>query len=479
MSSLKRKAIGGFFWDMGGVFSQHAVGFVISIFLARILSPEDFGIVGMALVFISISQIFTEFGFASSIIHNQHNTSVTYSSIFFINIFAGILLFLFFQMLAPAVGKFYDNEAVVQVVQWLSINFILNALSTVQIAILRKELKIKELTIRSSIAQVVSGVVGVYMALQGYGIYSLVVQNILGALLNTIILWKLSSWYPQLIFSWREVKKLLEFSSFVFLDRIFSGIFKRLDVLVIGKVFSASMLGFYSRAESINNLVAKYSSTSVSKVFFPVLSKLQNNEDEFLRIYYKVISVVSFVSFGLTGVLYILGEDIIIILFGQKWQPSAPIFELLILKAFSYPVNLMMVNAFLGKGKSKENFLLGIVRKVIALAPFIFAITHGIIVFLIVMVMVNYLVTIINMYFLKRMLQIPFWQHFFKIFGSSLVLFILLISFQFIKPELSLLSNVLLACAFSILHIFYNWSIGNDGLQIIFNNVYNVLKRNK
>jgi O-antigen/teichoic acid export membrane protein len=328
------------------------------------------------------------------------------------------------------------------------------------------------------IASAVGGVLGVIFAFQGFGVYALVVQQISTAILSTILLWSTSGWKPDLKFSMAEVKKLTGFSTFVFFDRFVSTIFQRLDVLLIGKIFSPATLGFYTRAVSLKDQVTNYSSSSLTKVFYPVLSGLQDDQKEYSRIYFKVLSVISFISFGLTGALYILGAELIILLFGAKWHPSIAIFQVLILAVCNRPLNSMMVNAFLSKGKSKENFTIGVFRKILRVIPLIIAYQYGIFEFTVAVVIVSYFLTIINILFLKKYLDLSIWSHFKKIFEGIIPVIVFIIAFHSINLEV-LSQKLILAASFIVFYILYNNFLQVEGYLFIIKNVKSKLFKNR
>ncbi len=373
MTSLKQRTFKAIVWDLLGRFLTQGSSFILTIILARLLAPEEFGIVAMAMAFISISNVFIDFGFSSALIQNQNNSSLTYSSVFYFNVFAGLIITSVIFLLAPFIGQFYHDESIVSLVRWLSLVFLFNSFNRVQNTILTKELNFKSLSLRLLIASVLGGIGGVILAYHDFGVYSLVFQTLTTALFSTILLWSTSSWKPDLNFSFSEVKKLIGFSSFAFFERLINNIFMRLDVLLIGKIFTPLTVGFYTRASSLKDQVTKYSSTSITRVFYPVLSSLQSDEAEFKRIYFRLISVIVFLSFGLSGILFILGEDIIIFLFGIKWMPSVLMFKLLVLTSCNQPLNSMMWNAIMSKGKSKENFYFGLLKKSVGIIPFFIA----------------------------------------------------------------------------------------------------------
>jgi len=408
LQSLKEKSIIAVGWDLLGSFATQGVQFIISIILARLLSPSDFGLVGMAMVFIAISRTFIDLGFSSALIQNQKNTTLTYSSVFILNLSIGIILTLLFFSLAKPIGVFYENDTIEYLVLWLAPTLFFGALSMVQIAILKKELQFKELSIRLLIAGLLSGIIGVILALLGYGVYALAIQFLLNSIINTIVLWRVSKWRPQFNFSFGEIKKLLSFSTYTFLGQSLNQIINKLDALVIGKLFSPATLGFFTRAESLNSLIATYTSGSLSKVFFPAMSTLQDEPEQFRRIFLKVISIVSFLTFFLSGFFILSSEFLIITLFGEKWRPSVFIFNILMLKIFCYPISVIIVNSFKAIGKAKEDFWYGLFRKALRLLPFVFAFFYGFEAFLYTFVIISIVGTLFNNLIASLHLGIPF-----------------------------------------------------------------------
>jgi O-antigen/teichoic acid export membrane protein len=478
LTTLKDRSAKAFAWNIAGTFLKQGSGFIISIFLLRLLEPAEFGLVGMAMVFITVSQVFMDVGFSSALIQNKDNTNLTYSSIFYLNVVAGLVLTAIFYFSAPLIGDFYDIPGIASLTRWLSLIFVFNSLNLVQTAILTRELNFKVLTLRNIIATAVGGALGVICAFQGFGAYSLVVQQISIAILSTFFLWSTSKWKPDFKFSMVEVKKLTGFSAFVFFDRFTTSVFQQLDKLLIGKVFSPAVLGFYSQAGNLRDQVINYTSGTLLSVFYPVLSTIKDDHEEFKRIYFKVISVVAFVSYGLTGLLYIMGGDVIIILFGQKWEPSIQIFQILILAVCVFPINGMMINAFMSKGKSKENFYLGLLRKAIKIVPLVIAYYHGIFAFTIAMVIVDYSLTVINIFFTKKIINIPQRIHFQKIFEGTVPLSIGILCFHYFALS-NILERFLLAVFFAFGYLVYGYLIKTEGLFFLWENISKFIKRVK
>lgn len=476
MKNLKKKSLNAFLWDLGGTFGTKGITFIISIFLARLLTPEEFGIVGMAMVFIAIFQVFSDVGFTKGLIQSQQNTSVTYSSIFYINLSIGGFLTVASYVAAPYVGAFYENEQVTEVLKYLSLLFVLSAFNIVQQTILEKELNMKVLNIRTITAQIIGGGVGVTMAFLGYGVFSIVAQILTASIVTTIFLWTVTNWYPKFEFSAAEVKRLFGFSGFIFMDQILSRVFREINTLFVGKVFSASILGFFSRAESLNKLIIKFSSTSLKKVFFPVLSQLQDDDERYLSVYYKLIAVVTFISFGLTGVLFILGDTLIIGLFGPKWEPSVIIFQVLVLKGYVYPISVLINNAFLSRGKAKEFFYLGLVRKFSRLIPVAVGIYFGFNAFLLAFVITSNLIMIYNILVAKMYNNLSFWNHFKYIIEGFVSLFIFVIP-VYLFLESTMLMDILICFVFVIYYLLYGYLRKHDGMIFVLTNLKPLLKK--
>ena len=346
MKSLKKETTKAFIWDLASKFSIQGIGLLTSIFLARLLSPAEFGIVGIALVFIGVSQILQDVGFGAALIQQKNNDSLSYSSVFFLNLFLSLILFFIFQCSAQFIARFFEEPKLTNVIQWLSMGIILNALNIVQISILKRNLLFKELGLRLLISGVISGIISIYLAFNGYGVYALVAQYLLATTISTLILWKISKWRPKLAFSWKSLNSLLSFSGYHFLSGLGDQLLTRANNLVIGKLFSTTTLGFFSLADNLNRIVVNYSSGSINNVFFPVLSKIQNDLARFREIFLKILNFASFLTFLLTGIMLLSAHMLIIILFGYKWLPSVLIFQILVFRSFNYPINSIIITSF-------------------------------------------------------------------------------------------------------------------------------------
>jgi O-antigen/teichoic acid export membrane protein len=400
--NLGKKTRNSLVWDLGGNLVRQFTAMVLSIVLARILAPEDFGIIGMALVFISLSQVFIDVGFTDGLIQQQDVSPIAWNSIFYINLLISLLLAGGIYLAAPAIGHFFNSYEVGQVIRYLVLVLPIAAAGKVHAAQLTKEMNFKALSLRDVISTMLGGIVGVIAAFQGQGVYSLVWQQLVTALTRTILLWISTRWQPQLMFSTQEVSKLLSFSSFVFFDQLFQQFFNKIDILFVGKVFSPAALGFYSRAESFKSLVNNYSTQSISKIAFPLFSAIQDDEKRFNDVFLKIISALIILTTTMVGILFFAADWFIVALLGEKWQASVPLFQILIFSSITLPFRTILFKAMLGKGLSRLKFSIGIFNNTVALASIPIGYFFGIEAFAWSIVGTRLFCTIINWIILKK-----------------------------------------------------------------------------
>lgn len=375
MASVRKNV----FWDYAGNLSGQIVSFVISVILARLLGPEEFGIVAIAMVIISIATIFSTLGFGASIINSSELDDQALNSIFFINVALGVILMALCFLTAPYVALLYKNENLEPVLQVLSVTFLFSTLQSVQKSLLNRDMRFKELAIRDVVPSVIGGVTGVVMAYQGFNIWSLVSQTLVTNLSSTILLWNISKWRPQLSFSLKAIKPFWAYSNKLFLSSVLNAVYSRFDVLLFGKLYSLSVIGNFNRARSFNQLIVRNSSESIMRVLFPYFSKLKGNVDEMRASTIKALHVISCLAFGMIAIFASCGNDLILFLYSEKWVDAIPIFYWLILASFAYPISALLVNVIRGNGNSRLFLKVEIVKKIIVTIPFVFGWKFGIV----------------------------------------------------------------------------------------------------
>ena len=407
MENLKQKGLKALGWDFTGRIATQGVGFFITIFLARLLEPEDFGLVAMVMVIIGMAQVFTDVGLSSALIQRRRALPIHYSSVFYFNVAAGAALTLITYFSAGWIGRFYSNETLVPLAQVLSLLFLINSFSSVQTARLRKKLE-NRLIVRCSVgASITSGVVGIALALNGAGVWALVAQALVSGFVYSLLVWMASRWAPGFQFSLKALKQLWVFGFRMFLSSLLDAIFTRLDYLLIGKLFTPGLLGFFQRAKSLNLVVVSYTSASLMSVLFPYLSEIQRDLPRFRRTVLKSLEIICFAVFCLLGGLYVVSAELITLLFGEKWLPSIEYFEILVISGFAYPISALLVSILKSRGKSKEFLRLEVLKKSLLAVNLIVLFFLGIKFYLYGLIATSIIAVSLNSYFAARETHIP------------------------------------------------------------------------
>lgn len=360
--SLKQKAIKSFIWDYAGKFAGQIVSFTLGIILARLLTPEDYGLIGMVMAIVAIAQGITDIGLGSAIVQRQNITDDHMSTVFFMNMGLSLVLTMALFFAAPLVASFYDQPELLLISKVLSIYFLLNGTTLVQKAKFSKELRVHIVTQSNVISAILSGLIGVALAYNGFGVWALIVQTLLKAGIYSIIIWIRSKWRPSLIFKKTSLIELWSFGFNLFLSNMIYAFGSRLNVLVIGKMFSASVLGLFTRADSLNKFIIKYSSGSLSAISFPALSAIQDNSEKFKRNALLMINLAAFAAFGLCGVMYLIAEPLIIGLLTEKWRGAIPIFKILCLSVYVFPISAISLSTITAMGNSSIHLKLTLIK---------------------------------------------------------------------------------------------------------------------
>lgn len=431
MENLKKKTIRALSFDLLNRFSRQGINFAITVILARILSPRDFGLVAMVNVIILFARDMNQMGLGSAIVQKKNANDEDYGSVFYFNMAAGLLLTTLVFFLAGPVARFYDQPELKTVMQVMSLTFVINSFCLVRLSWLRKHLKFSVITISSLASLVIGGTAGIIMAYRGYGVWSLVVQSLVSALVNNILVFILTRWSPVLVFKWTALKNLWKYGIHMFGVNVLDTVFTQLDNLIIGKLFNAVTLGFYNRAKSLNTLVSDYSSGGLMTVFFPVLSSIQDDKKRFENVVYRSFHFISFVSFLLSGFFFLCARDVIVILFTAKWIPVITYYKIMVLAGFAYPLSVVLVNIITAKGNSRIYLRSNIFKKFFLLLNFLIGFYFGIEGFLYGLVLVSMINLGINILFAAREMDVtPWW--FFSIFWKYLVVDICILVLFFI-----------------------------------------------
>lgn len=376
--SLKQKTITGLIWSFIDDFSSQGITFIVGIILARLLTPKEFGLIGMITIFIAISTSFINSGFSQALIRKKECTEIDYSTVFYFNLLVGILFFGILFVAAPAISRFFNEPQLIPLVRVLGIVLVIDSLTMIQRTTLTRRIDFKLQTKISVIANIVSGGIGIAMAFQGFGVWSLVAKTVSQEGVNSLLLWLWNRWRPMWTFSIKSFKELFSFGSKLLASGLIDTVYRNVYYLIIGKYFSAAELGFYTRADAFKNLPAQNINGIMSRVTFPVLAQIQDDTVRLKATYKIMIKTVMFISFILMAGMAATAEPMVIALIGEQWRPSIIYLQLLTFVGVLYPLHSLNLNMLNVLGRSDLFLKLEIIKKLVAIPTIIIGIIWGI-----------------------------------------------------------------------------------------------------
>lgn len=403
--SLRKQATSGLVWTFSQQFGHQIVGFIVSLVLARLLLPEEFGLIGMIAVFVSVGNALINSGLTQSLIRSRELDQEDYSTVFFFNLVASILFYLIIFVGAPWVADFYNQEILTGIIRIYCITFIIDAFSTVQRTRLTKKMDFKTQTIIAIPSTILGGVVGVTMAYMGYGVWSLVWSNIVTSLGNSIQFWMYSNWTPSFMFNIKKFKNHFNFGYKLTLSGLLDKIFSNMYLIIIGRYFSPSQVGFYTRAETMKQLPVTNISNALNKVTYPLFASIQDDNVRLKRVYKQLMQMVVFIIAPVLVFLAVLAEPTFRFLFTEKWLPAVPYFQILCVTGILYPIHAYNLNVLKVKGRSDLFLKLEIIKKVIIIVGIIIGIQFGIYGLLYAQVVLSFVAFLINAYYTDKFIE--------------------------------------------------------------------------
>lgn len=445
MSDLRKKASKGLLWSSIDAFGAKGLQFVIGIILARLLTPEDYGLIGMLAIFLAISMSFINSGFSQALIQKKDRDEKDYSTTFYFNIVVAIFFYLVLFFAAPSIANFYDQPILINLTRVIGFTIIINSFAVVQRAKFTINIDFKTQTKASIISVTISGVIGIYLAFTGYGVWSLVTQSMLQAVINVTLLWVYSNWLPKDGFHFDRFEKLFSFGSKLLVSGLLDTIYKNIYLIIIGKAFSAGDLGFYTRAKQFSEFPSSNITGILSRVTFPLLASIQDDDIRLKNTYRKIIKSSVLVVFPLMMGLAALAEPLIRIILTDKWIELVWMLQLLCFAGMWYPVHALNLNVLNVKGRSDLFLKLEVIKKIVTTIILFITVPLGIEAMIIGQIISSYIALIINTYFTKK-----------------------IIDYGFIDQMSDLIKVLLLSFAMGLI-IYYSISFFNlDSIKLIF-----------
>lgn len=423
--SLKNKTKKGLAWSMIERFATQGVQFLFGIILARLLSPDDYGIIAMPLVFLAIAQCIIDSGFSTALIRKPELTEDDLSTAFYFNIGIGILCYAVLFFTSPLIADFYHTPILSSLLKVTALAALFNPLCAVQQAILTRKIDFKTQAIVSLSGAVVSGIVGLYMAYNGFGVWSLVFQQVGGYVMRTILLWVLGKWKPKRQWSWESFHYLWGFGSKMLGSGLLETIYNNIYPIVIGKYFSAQDLGNYTRAQQFSSLPSSNLTGVLQRVTFPVLSCIQNEDERLAKNYRKILKLSAFLIFPLMLMLSAIADPLIRILLTDKWEGCIILLQIICFQMMWYPIHAINLNLLQVKGRSDLFFRLEVIKKVIGVFIMFITIPNGIIWMVSGGIVSSMFALVINTYYTGKLINVGYFNQMrdlIPIFGVSIVM---------------------------------------------------------
>jgi teichuronic acid exporter len=398
------------FWDYFNRFGNTVFSLVTSTILARLLSPADYGLVGISMAVNGLAGIFLNLGFVSAIIQAKELDNKSLSTAFFLNLGIAFIIYACLFFCSFWIGQFYKIDELELLLKVSGLSFIVNATNMVPSALMTRGMKFKHMAIISLLSSLLSGALGIYLAFHHFGVWSIVFQQLLNGIIVLFGFYFSTKWFPVIYFKLESIKGMLKFGFYMFLSGLLEGVYSRIDIFLIAKVFSPASLGLYTRAQGLDGMIRNLSSGSLLNVLFPTFAKIKEDKEQLKQLYYHYFQLISFLFCFLAGIFFIGSEQLFLILFGSQWQISAVYFKILVIAGFAYPLSSLTLSIIEARGNSKSFFMVELVKKVLFLPTYFIAYFFGIIPFLISFVFAMFIATFINVQFLKFELEIKVWQ---------------------------------------------------------------------
>ena len=431
--SLKDKTVKGVGWSAADTFLAQGIAFVVGIVLARLLSPEEYGLIGIVTIFTTVMLGVVDSGFSNALIRKQNVTNEDYNTLFIFNLVVSVAMFGLLFMGAPWISTFFERPQLVELIRVMGVILILQALSIVQNTILTKKIDFKTKTKASVLSALSSGVIGIAMAFAGFGVWALVAQQLSRQLLYSICLWIFNKWMPTLKVSISSIKYMWGFGWKLLVSGLLENIWKELYQVVVGKFYSPAALGQYTRSKQYASLFSSNITSIVQRVTYPVLAEVQNDKERMMSGYRRIIKLTMLITAVLMVSMGAVAEPLIYCLIGPQWHQAATFLPLICISMSLYPLHAINLNMLQVQGRSDIFLYLEIIKKVIAIGPICLGVFVDIYWMLVGTICSGIIAFFLNSYYTGKSLGYTSWKQLKDIAPSYGISFIIAVSIYFLK----------------------------------------------
>ncbi|MGB3405704.1 MAG: lipopolysaccharide biosynthesis protein [Microcoleaceae cyanobacterium] len=424
--SIKQKAIQGAFWSVIQNWGSQAGSLIVFLILARLLTPEAFGLIGLANIFIAFMQIFLEQGFTQALIQHEEIEPEELDTAFWSNICIGLLLTIISFFLSGFVADLFEQPKLTPIIQCFSALFFIKSLSHVHLAILSRTFAFKVMAVRTITGITIGGIVGIIMAIRGFGVWSLVSQQFLYEAVEVFIIWGAIDWRPKLRFSFKHLRNLLSFGFNILALKFMKFCNKRTDNLLIGYFLGEVALGYYLIAFRVLDVMTQLLVSTTKQVALPTFSRLQTDLERFRQAFYKVTLFTSVIAFPTFAGMIIFTKELILILFGEQWLPSVPVMQILALAGILNAISFFNGSVLIAMGKPSWKLRLSILNAILNLIACLIAVKWGILAVAVAYVMSSYLGFPVGLLMISKLIHIPI-SAYLKQYTSSTICSIIMV----------------------------------------------------
>jgi teichuronic acid exporter len=455
-ANLKGVAAKGLFWSAMERFGAQGIQFIFGIMITRILMPSDYGLLGMILIFMAVGQTLIDSGFGSALIWKKNPSANDYSTVFYFNISISFVLYTIFFFLAPFISRFYNEPVLVDLIRIISLNFIILSFSLIQQTILQKKVDFKLLAFINIAGSLLAGVIALFLAFKGFGVWAIVFQILVKSFVTSILLWIYNKWQPVFAFSWLSLKELFNYGSKLTVAGLIYTIFQYFYFNVIGKLFPVEALGFYTRAAQLQEFPVKTIASIFHRVAFPVFSAIQDENERLKNAVSKTLRTMSFFTFPILIGLIAVADPLIELVLTEKWLPASGYFKLLCLIGLFYSFHVVNGEILKTKGKSNWVLTLEIITKTIMVINIFITWRWGITAIIYGQMVTVIVAHLLGSWYVWRLIGYSLWQQIkdvFVYFALSVVMYLIaVVILHFISnPVISLTAASIAGAAFYII----------------------------
>ncbi len=405
--SYKQQTLSGLFWSFTDMVLLKGLSFVAGILMARLLGPAEFGLIGMISVFIAIGISLVDSGLSASIIRTKDADDSDYSTVFYLNLGLSIIVYLVLYLFAPYISQFYNQEILTQIIRVYCLSFIISAFTSVQLAILNKKMQFRKILIYNIPGTLIGIAIGIAMGYMGYGVWSIICMYLCTQFVQSIVLWIFSGWKPSLTFSREKLKVHYGFGYKLMLSGLINTIFVNIYNVLIGRFYSVQSLGYYERAKAFNDYPITAITSIISRVSYPLLSKLQDQKEQIAKVYRQLIQSSFFIIAPLMLGGAAIAKPLFLLVLGDAWLGAVPFFQILCLASMLYPVHVFNLNVLKVYGRSDLFLKLEIIKKSVTVISVFVAFQLGLIALVWSSVFTSVTALAINMYYSSDMINYP------------------------------------------------------------------------